>query len=75
MVHFPDFMYENTRRVGYPLGEGEGTAYFVPVCPNCGRYVKMDHEIFWNEENGLKDQPNATCKKDGRVKVECELVD
>lgn len=70
---YPEFAYENTRRVGYEI-EGEGTAYFLPVCPNCGRYVKMDDTIEYG--NGmLGNKPNATCKKCGRVKIPCELID
>ncbi len=47
----------------------EGGAQFVPVCKKCGRYVKSDKSIFIDEENGLKDQPNATCTKCGRTKM------
>lgn len=57
----PDYTYENTRRVKY------GSGQFVPVCPNCGRYVKADETMM---ENGLEElnlEPNATCKKCGRV--------
>ena len=55
--------YENTRRVVYDNG---GT--FVPVCEKCGRFVRADDEIS-SGDNGLKDQPNATCKKCGRTKM------
>lgn len=58
-----EFSYENTRRVTY-----EGGATFVPVCEKCGRYVKADDSVFTNDY-GLKDQPNATCKKCGRTKM------
>jgi len=74
-MSYPEFTYENTRRVGYFLGEGEGTAYFLPVCTNCGRYVKMDKTIMWNESKGFKDQSNAICKKCGRIKIDCEIID
>lgn len=72
---YPDYTYENTPRKGYELGDGEGTAYFLPVCTMCGRYVKMDSGIYWNEYQGVKDVPNATCSKCGRVKIECEMID
>lgn len=56
--------YENTRRVCY-----EGGAQFVPVCETCGRFVKADAVVYSNEVVGLKDEPNATCKKCGRTKM------
>ena len=56
--------YENMRRIQY----GEG-ATFVPVCEKCGRFVKADKSIFINYEDGLKDCPNATCRKCGRTKM------
>lgn len=64
MTALSDYSYENTRRVTY----GEG-ATFVPVCENCGRFVKADNEIYINDSTGLKDQPNATCSKCGRTKM------
>jgi hypothetical protein len=75
MSRFPEYIYENTPRNVYPLGDGEGDAYFLPVCPHCGRYIKMDDNVYWNEYNGFKDQPNATCSKCGRIKIECEMID
>lgn len=57
------YEYENTRRVVY-----EGDAVFIPVCVLCGRYIKADETIQVND-NGLKDQPNATCSKCGRIKM------
>ena len=66
--------YENTRRVGYDLKDGQGTIQFLPVCPNCGRYVKMDSSIKWNEGKGLSNEPNATCKKCGRIRLESEGI-
>lgn len=54
--------YEGTRRITY----GEDGPVFVPVCGKCGRFVKADETILVNELNGPK-EPNATCKKDGRV--------
>jgi len=47
----------------------EGGATFIPKCDKCGRYVKADEIIEVNDIVGLKNQPNATCKKCGRVKM------
>jgi len=68
------YEYENTRRVAYDLGEGQGQIYFLPVCPTCGRYVKMDDTIKWGEYKGLSNEPNATCGKHGRIKLESEGI-
>jgi len=57
-------IYENVRRVVY-----DGGATFVPVCAVCLRFVKADKTILVNEWLGLKDQPNATCRKCGRTKM------
>lgn len=57
--------YEETRRITY----GEENAVFIPVCSTCGRFVKADKSVAINESVGLKDQPNATCKKCGRVQM------
>jgi hypothetical protein len=46
----------------------EGGAMFISKC-KCGRYVKADKTIETNDMVGLKEQPNATCKKCGRVKM------
>lgn len=61
------YEYENTHRVIY-----EGGATFVPVCTQCGRFVRVDESIAVNDVVGLKDQPNATCAKCGRVKMRFE---
>jgi hypothetical protein len=47
----------------------EGGATFVRVCENCSRFVKSDDEVTWTNLFGLKDCPNATCKKCGRTKM------
>jgi len=57
------YAYENTRRVMYL-----GGATFVPVCRKCGRYVKPDDTIQYNDY-GVRNQPNATCSKCGRTKM------
>lgn len=59
--------YENMRRVSYDCS-GDGSAVFVPVHEGCGLIVKADDSIFVGYK-GLKDQPNATCKKHGRVQM------
>ena len=58
------YEYPETRRIIY-----KGGATFVPVCEMCSRYVKADEIILVNGSDGLKDQPNATCKKCGRMKM------
>ena len=59
----PDYAYEDVRRVVY----GDG-ATFVPVCADCGRFVKADRTVRMSE-SGLRRGPNATCKKCGRVEM------
>lgn len=53
--------YENTIRIQY-----EGGATFVPKCVTYGRFVRAD-EIIEANETGLRDVPNATCSKCGRI--------
>ena len=59
-------MYENIKRVVY-----EGGMWFLPVCPKCGRFVKADKtlKVLHNERTGSNkmEEPNATCKKCGRI--------
>ncbi len=61
----PDFTheYEGVSRVVY----GEG-ATFVPVCVECGRFVKADEAVRMSD-SGLMPGPNATCSKCGRVEM------
>lgn len=49
---------------------GEEGATFRRVCSICSCFVKADAEVLINEITGLKDQPNATCKKHGRVQMD-----
>jgi len=58
------YEHEGTRRIRY-----EGGAVFVPVCLGCGRFIIPDETIYVNEESGLKQQPNATCSRCGRVEM------
>lgn len=60
-----DCTYENFRRVVYGNKNDNGGYVFIPVCPNCGRFVKSDPACFVNDT----EQPNATCKKCGRVRM------
>ena len=59
------FEYEGMRRIVY----GEDGATFIPVCEKCGKFVKADAEVFFNGLGELKKEPNANCKKDGRVNM------
>lgn len=62
------YEYENFRRVQY-----EGGATFVPVCPNCGRFVKADPTVSVSAWDGrLANSANGTCKKCGRVSMPFE---
>ena len=57
--------YESVRRVAY------GDWSFVPVCDQCGRFVKADKRLELVGELPT-DKPNATCKRCGRVQMLCE---
>lgn len=50
-----------------PIAVYEGGATFTWRCPLCGRFVKADDTTTMNEA-----KPNATCTKDGRVRMEFE---
>lgn len=63
-VALTDYSYENMKRIVF-----EGGATFVPVCEKCGRFVKADESVEVNEITGLRDQPNADCRKCGRTKM------
>ena len=60
--------YDNMRRVIYDC-EDEGEAIYIPVCPNCGRFVKADDTIEFSYAGLALNTtiPNATCSKCGRV--------
>lgn len=58
---------ENTPVVAYAPVDGSYPVYYR-VCPNCGRYVKADDATRIPEYQGK--EPNATCKKCGRVQME-----
>lgn len=61
-----DYTYENFRRIAYDGWQ------FIPVCPNCGRFVKADDTIGVNGLGEYSPEPNATCSKCGRVNMPCE---
>lgn len=61
--------YQDVRRVTYSNGPGDSDAVFLPICDQCGRFVKADPQINVHEWNGLADEPNATCSKHGRIKM------
>lgn len=58
---YPEYRWANTRRIQY-----EGGACFVPVCKNCGRYVKADETVVSDDDHGLHPQENCLCSKCGR---------
>ena len=61
--------YEELRRVCYGDGESEqGRSVFVPVCPNCARFVKADSTVSV-DIHGQPNKPNATCSRCGRVEM------
>ena len=69
MSLYGDHEYANTRRVCYPEEDGgEGGATFIPICPICGRYVKANPTIRYNDF-GLVDEPNGVCKIHGPIKM------
>lgn len=53
---------------GKPMVQyGDDGATFVRECPNCGRFVKADEEVYLNELGETRDHACATCSKCGRV--------
>lgn len=52
-----------TRTVTY------GEQIYSARCPECARFVKMDEVAKCYVERGGLKEPNATCKKHGRVKT------
>lgn len=72
------FEYEGIRRICYP-NRDEGEEYgstFVPICPSCGRFVKADPTMSFVKAGSFgaikPKEPNATCKKCGRVAMPFE---
>lgn len=72
MIGMFNFSDGNLRRVTYPDETGYyGTAVFIPVCPNCGRFVTANGTIVL-EKNMLKKEPNAICRKCGAIEMPFE---
>ena len=61
-----DDRYEKSPTVMYGRLDGESPIFYA-VCPKCGRFVKSDEMSKIPEY--LRDEPNATCKKCGRVQM------
>ena len=59
--------YEGVRRVVF----GEG-ATFVPVCPKCGRFVRVHETATFKGESEQPFGDNATCKRCGPVAMPFE---
>lgn len=62
-----DSDYEGLNRIVYDFGR-EGSAWFIPVCPECGKFVKVRKLEYI--ENGLGERKwisNAICKRHGVV--------
>ena len=62
--------YPEMRRITY----GEDGATFIPICRQCGRFVKAD-ETVWFDSRDQPKTPNATCKKCGRTEMVWEGYD
>jgi len=63
------YEYENLRRVTY----GKTGVSFIPVCPKCGRFVKVDKSMMFNMEDDFdREKPNATCSRCGRMQMPFE---
>lgn len=59
--------YEESPRIVY------GGAVFVRVCPKCGRFVSADETVrIYEESPAVREEPNATCGKHGRVQMPFE---
>ena len=66
---------EYTPTVAYDSPDKGMLQLYFRVCPKCGRFVKADKFTKIPEYQG--NEPNATCKKCGRVRMEfcCWLED
>lgn len=76
MIDFDD--YPEVRRVTYGAdGAEHDGATFLPICPDCRRFVKADKTISFKMVGGdflipKPVEPNATCSKCGRVAMPFE---
>ncbi len=62
------FMYSGVRRVVYGKNSEYEDATFVPICTNCGRFVKADNTMRFQGDTVAKG-PNSTCANCGRVEM------
>lgn len=57
--------------VTYNNGDDFDGATFSRQCPSCGRFIKPDESVTLDwEGQPKKNEPNATCKKCGRVEMD-----
>jgi len=69
MIDFDPADYVGVRRVVYGAKDEEyGGATFVPVCSQCGRFVKADAVMHFRNDT-IAPGPNATCSRCGRVEM------
>jgi hypothetical protein len=64
MDGYPTISYEEHCEGGVPV--------FVRVCPNCSRFVKADESIKLFTMHPHIREPNASCKRCGRVEMPME---
>lgn len=56
---------------GVPTQSYLGGWIIERVCPKCARFIKLDKFIKFNGLGIMSPNPNATCKRCGRVRAEC----
>lgn len=61
--------YSAKTLVTYTPEEGSEGSVFVRLCPICGRFVKPDESIKVNMDGRPLPEPNANCKKHGRIRM------
>lgn len=61
-----DDKYEKSPVVKYGWPDDDSPVFYA-VCPKCGRFVKADEKT--KKPEYLGNEPNATCKKCGRVQM------
>ncbi|PKN97982.1 MAG: hypothetical protein CVU42_13750 [Chloroflexi bacterium HGW-Chloroflexi-4] len=64
--------YSSKVLVAYPtaINDPNDGPVFVRLCPVCGRFVKADDSVKCNIDGVPSKEPNATCKKHGRVRMD-----
>ena len=69
MTMLEGYYYEDDRNyITYSCGDEYGDAVFVRRCPECSRFVKPNAKIR-TKGTTIVDEPNATCKVHGPVKM------